>query len=148
MPFGGAAALRATYELWPKLESPPLGVSTSLQAMEDRVYLGICRHVLCVHKRTGREIWRAELKRTQLVTVMVADDIILAHAGGSLFGLRMEDGAILWRNDLPGLGYGYCTLATDGSASSGAAAASQQAQQAQVAAMAAATAASTAAASS
>jgi hypothetical protein len=114
--------------------------------MQDRIYLGVNRHVLCLDKRTGREVWRTELKRSHLITVMVAGDMLLAHAGGSLFGLRIGDGSILWRNDLPGLGYGYCTLASDGSSASNPAGV-HQAQQAQTAAMAAA-AATTAAASS
>lgn len=83
--------------------------------MKDHVYLGIHKHVLCIDKRTGREIWRTELKRSHLVTVTVSDDIILAHAGGHLFGLRAADGSILWKNELPGLGYGYCVIATDAS---------------------------------
>ncbi len=115
--------------------------------MKDRIYLGVHRHVLCLDKRTGQELWRTELKRSHLVTVMVAGDVILAHAGGSLFGLRIEDGVILWQNELQGLGYGYCTLASDGSGASSPAAA-QQAQQAQAAAMAAAAATTAAAASS
>ena len=113
--------------------------------MKDHVYLGIHKHVLCIDKRTGREIWRTELKRTDLVTVAVSEDIILAHAGGELFGLRANDGKILWKNNLPGLGYGYCIIATDASGTV-AQAAAQQTQQAQAAVVAAA--AATAASSS
>jgi outer membrane protein assembly factor BamB len=100
--------------------------------MQDRIYLGIHRRVLCLDKRTGRETWRTELKRTHLVTFMVVGDMILAHAGGSLYGLRVGDG----------------TLAADAAGSSLPAAAFQQAQQAQAVAVAATVAATTAASAS
>ena len=84
--------------------------------MEDRFYVGVKRYVLCLERRTGREIWRTELKNSVLVNLVVSWDMIFAHAGGEMFGLRTADGAILWRNEFAGLGYGYCLIATDSSA--------------------------------
>nr|WP_035612563.1 PQQ-binding-like beta-propeller repeat protein [Haloferula sp. BvORR071] len=81
--------------------------------MQDRFYVGVKRYVLCIERRTGREIWRTELKNSVLVNLVVSGDMIFAHAGGVMFGLRTADGAILWRNEFTGLGYGYCLIATD-----------------------------------
>ncbi|WP_193213318.1 PQQ-binding-like beta-propeller repeat protein [Luteolibacter marinus] len=108
--------------------------------MKDRIYLGIHKHVVCIDQRSGEEIWRTELKRSHLVTVVLCDDMVIAHAGGHLFGLRASDGHLLWKNELAGLGYGYCIIASD-AATSAETAAALQIQQAQVAAAAAAAAA-------
>lgn len=81
--------------------------------MQDRFYVGVKRYVLCLDRQTGREIWRTELKSSVLVNLVVSGDMIFAHAGGVMFGLRTADGAILWRNEFEGLGYGYCLIATD-----------------------------------
>lgn len=81
--------------------------------MQDRFYVGVKRFVLCLDRQTGREIWRTELKNSVLVNLVVDRDMIFAHAGGEMFGLRAADGALLWRNEFSGLGYGYCLIATD-----------------------------------
>ena len=101
------------YEAGSKLEWLPPGRSVRFPGMQDRFYVGVKRYVLCLERRTGREIWRTELKNSVLVNLIVSGDMILAHAGGEMFGLRAEDGTILWRNEFAGLGYGYCLIATD-----------------------------------
>jgi outer membrane protein assembly factor BamB len=105
------------YETLPKLEWSGPGPLVRLPVMQDRFYVGVKRYVLCLERRTGREIWRTELKNSILVNLVVNGDMILAHAGGVMFGLRAADGAILWRNEFTGLGYGYCLIATDTSQS-------------------------------
>ncbi len=86
-------------------------------SMQDRFYVGVKRFVLCLDRRTGREIWRTELKNSVLVNLVVDGDMVFAHAGGEMFGLRAEDGALLWRNGFEGLGYGYCLIATQSASS-------------------------------
>ena len=81
------------------------------------VYLGIKAHVVCIDLQTGKEVWRTSIKRSQIISVLVEGDFIIAHAGGELFGLDKESGKISWKNGLQGLGYGYCFLATENSSS-------------------------------
>jgi outer membrane protein assembly factor BamB len=82
------------------------------------VYLGVKAHVVCINAVTGEEIWRTKIKRSQLISIVVEEGLIVAHAGGQLFGLDKSSGKVLWNNKLPGLGYGYCFLATENSSSS------------------------------
>ena len=118
--------------------------------MENRIYLGVGGYVVCLDKTTGEEFWRTPIKRGQLTSIMIDGDVILAHSGGHLFGLKASSGTILWENPLKGLGYGYAIMASAAATSQTAtAAASQiQAQAAAAAGATAAVAASTAAASS
>ncbi len=85
--------------------------------MEEHVYIGIKKFVVCIDKRTGSEIWRTRVKTSQLITLVVDGPLIIAHARGVLFGLSRRDGKILWQNNLPGLGYGHCVIATEGTSS-------------------------------
>jgi outer membrane protein assembly factor BamB len=108
--------------------------------MNDRIYLGISKYVVCIDRRNGGEYWRTEIKRGDPVTLVVSGDLIIACAGGRLTGLTKIDGTVVWENDLPGLGYGRCIIATEPG---------NESQQAQVvAASAAAAAAQSASASS
>jgi outer membrane protein assembly factor BamB len=84
--------------------------------MSEIVYLGVKGSVVAVETATGAERWRTHLKGSGFVTVLVDDEVIVAHAGGHLFGLDPESGDERWHNDLPGLGYGLAMLATRGSA--------------------------------
>ncbi len=102
--------------------------------MNHRVYLGIKAHVVCIDSSSGRELWRTELRNSQLTTISVCGEVLIAYAGGHLFGLKPEDGTILWTNQLPGLGYGYCLIAGD-SDSTALAAAAGQVQQSQTTAV-------------
>ena len=83
--------------------------------MNQRIYLGISSHVICIERETGREIWRIQLRQGKITNVAVCGDMVVAYSGGFLLGLRAEDGEVLWENELPGLGYGYCIIAGDSS---------------------------------
>lgn len=82
------------------------------------VYLGIKAHVVCINVITGKEEWRTKIKRSQIISIAVESDTLVAHAGGELFGLKKSSGEIIWRNPLSGLGYGYCFIASENSDSS------------------------------
>ena len=82
------------------------------------VYLGMKAYVVCINVLTGEEVWRSKVKRSQIISVIVEEKIVIAHSGGHLFGLDRNSGQLLWKNTLPGLGYGYCFLATENSDSS------------------------------
>lgn len=93
--------------------------------MNDRLYIGIKGHVLCIDKGSGREIWKTHLKKSSLTNLTEDGDRIFAHAGGQLFCLRTSDGLIEWKNPLVGMGYGYCLFAGNDPAPAMAAAAAQ-----------------------
>jgi outer membrane protein assembly factor BamB len=116
--------------------------------MHQNLYLGIKGHVVCIEKDSGRELWRTLIKGSQLTNILVDDDGIFAYSGGHLFCLSPADGTIRWKSDLPGLGFGYCILATRGSGGSAAATSNMGAQAAQTAAVVAASSAAAVAASS
>lgn len=113
---------------------------------DHHIYLGTKGHVVKIDPVRGEELWRTKLKSTTITNVVVTAQRLLAYAGGHLYALDLERGEILWENELDGLGYGFCTIATrgmgDGSQGLQAMAAAQQA------AAAAAIAASSAAAAS
>ena len=78
-----------------------------------RVFFGIKGHVVCIDKTTGETIWKTQLfKYTDLSSVLVSGDTILAFGNGRIFGLNESDGSILWENALPGLGLGPFAIAS------------------------------------
>jgi len=81
--------------------------------MNDRIYLGISKYVVCIDRRNGGEYWRTEIKRGDPIAVVVCGDMVIACASGRLTGLSKTDGVMVWQNDLPGLGYGRCIIATE-----------------------------------
>ena len=83
--------------------------------MQKIAYLGIKGHVVAFELETGKERWRTHLKGGQLTNVAETETVILAYAVGHLFGLSPENGTILLKNELEGLGYGYAILGVSGS---------------------------------
>ena len=81
--------------------------------MNNHLYIGVKGHVVCLDKRTGKEIWKTHLKSSGLTNLVVQDDLVIAHTKGELYALKLTDGAILWNNPLTGLGYGYCLIASN-----------------------------------
>ena len=102
--------------------------------MNDRLYLGVKGHILCIDKSSGAEIWRRHLKSSSLTNLTLDGDQIFAHAGGHLFCVRASDGRIQWTNPLTGMGYGYCLFANHDHQQAANAAAASQRQEAAAAA--------------
>ncbi len=82
--------------------------------------IGSNGYVAAIDPVNGLELWRTGLPLGMMggtspcdVTVLVSAGRILAGARGNLFGLNMEDGKILWQNDLKGLGYNDVSMAMD-----------------------------------
>lgn len=82
--------------------------------------IGSNGYVAAIDPATGAERWRTGLPLGMMggtsacdVTVLVSDGRILAGARGNLFGLNMEDGKILWQNDLKGMGYNDVSMAME-----------------------------------
>lgn len=77
----------------------------------ENLFVGIKGHVVCVEKKSGKELWRTKLKSADLTNVYYEDNHVYAYAYGHLFCLSATNGNILWENDLKGLGYGACIIA-------------------------------------
>jgi outer membrane protein assembly factor BamB len=79
------------------------------------VYLGIKHSVVALDRETGREVWRTKLPSAgQIVTVLCDGRNVFAGSSGKFYCLSL-DGALLWQNELPGLGYGLiCTALPNG----------------------------------
>ncbi|QOL24566.1 PQQ-binding-like beta-propeller repeat protein [Thalassotalea sp. LPB0316] len=78
-----------------------------------QLYLGISGHVVCIEKQTGKELWKTKLKSSQLTNVCYEDGFVYAYSAGHLFCVNANNGDLEWTNKLPGLGYGYCIIATE-----------------------------------
>lgn len=79
----------------------------------DELFIGIKGYAVCINKKTGVEKWRTKLKNMATVTNICYDnDHVYAYATGHLFCLDLKTGGIKWENDLPGLGHGYCIIAS------------------------------------
>ncbi len=79
----------------------------------DKLFLGISNHVVCLSKKTGKEIWKTKIKSSTIVNVYYENDFIFAYSGGHLFCLNASNGDVLWENSLKGLGYGTCIIASE-----------------------------------
>jgi outer membrane protein assembly factor BamB len=83
--------------------------------------IGSNGYVAALNPPTGEEMWRTQLKQGLFsstsgsdVSVIVVGSIIFAGSCGHLFCLAIEDGAVLWANDLKGFGYNDVSLAMQG----------------------------------
>ena len=77
---------------------------------QNRLYLGIKGHVVCIRKEDGKELWRTPLKGRGFTNVVVEPDGVFAYTRGRLYALDADSGDILWSNDLPRLGFDACTI--------------------------------------
>jgi outer membrane protein assembly factor BamB len=75
-------------------------------------YVGIRSSVIALDERSGTEVWSAKLRGSDFVTVLWDGEALIAGNGGEVFRLDPQTGAILWHNQLKGLGRGIVTLAS------------------------------------
>jgi len=78
-----------------------------------KIFLGIKGAVIALDQRTGDELWRAELKSSDFVTVLWDGEVLFAATSGEVWRLDPEDGGEIWRNGLKGLGRGLVSLASN-----------------------------------
>ncbi len=107
--------------------------------MSSSIFLGIHGGVIALDRATGQTLWKAPLKGSDFVTVLLDNDRILAATKGAVFCLDPTTGQILWRNDLPGEGWGIVTIATASGSSNSVPLAEQKRRQDAAAASSAAT---------
>lgn len=82
------------------------------------IFIGIRGGVVALDRETGRQLWKAELKGSDFVNVMLDNDRVLAATKGKIFCLDATTGQVLWHNELPGEGRGLITIATASGSSS------------------------------
>jgi len=76
------------------------------------VFVGIKNCVVALDDRTGVERWRTALRSSDHVSVLWDGEALLAAAGGEVWRLDPERGAVVWHNELKGLGRGLVSLAS------------------------------------
>lgn len=86
--------------------------------LEIYLYVGIKNSVVALDDRTGAEMWRAQLRGSDFVTVLWDGEALTAANSGEVWRLEPRTGAIIWHNQLKGLGRGVVSLASSRLASS------------------------------
>ncbi len=87
---------------------------------DEVLLLGVKSRVLAISKRDGRTLWSTELPGSMgwdFVTLLADGKHIFAHTRGRVHCLALENGAVLWSNELESCGYGIASLAFPGGGS-------------------------------
>ena len=79
--------------------------------MRDLLFIGIYGYALALDRATGQEVWRASLKGSDFVTVVLSGRDLLAASRGRLYCLEAATGTLRWENELKGLGWGIVSIA-------------------------------------
>jgi outer membrane protein assembly factor BamB len=83
------------------------------------IFVGIRNAVVALDDRTGAEVWRAELRSSDYVTVLWDGEALLAANAGEIWRLDPARGDVLWHNELKGMGRGLVSLASSRQPTSG-----------------------------
>lgn len=77
-----------------------------------RIYLGMKGSVMAIERSSGQTTWETKLNGSGMVNVVWDEGLLFAHTRGELYCVAPHDGKILWKNELPGKGYGMGTFAS------------------------------------
>jgi outer membrane protein assembly factor BamB len=83
----------------------------SMRGNQQTVFIGIKGTVLALDRASGEEVWRAPLKGSSFVNLVLDGGVVMASTHGEVFCLDPATGAILWNNPLRGMGYGLVAFA-------------------------------------
>ena len=81
-------------------------------------YVGIKNSVVALDDRTGTEVWRAQLRGSDFVTVLWDGEALIVANSGEVWRLDPQTGAVIWHNALKGFGRGVVSLASNRRATS------------------------------
>jgi len=76
------------------------------------LFIGVKHSVIALDERTGAEVWRAELRSGDYVTVLWDGESLFAANSGEIWRLDPQNGSAIWHNVLKGLGRGLVSLAS------------------------------------
>lgn len=76
------------------------------------IYVGIKHSVIALDDRTGAQVWVANLRGSDFVTLLWDGEALIAGNQGEVWRLDPQTGAVLWHNALKGQGRGVISLAT------------------------------------
>ena len=76
------------------------------------IFVGIKDSVVALDEHTGAEVWRAELRSSDYVTVLWDGEALFAANAGEVWRLDPAHGNVLWHNELKGMGRGLVSLAS------------------------------------
>jgi outer membrane protein assembly factor BamB len=76
------------------------------------LFVGVKHSVIALDERTGAEVWRAELRSGDYVTVLWDGQSLFAANSGEIWRLDPRNGGVIWHNELKGLGRGLISLAS------------------------------------
>jgi outer membrane protein assembly factor BamB len=76
------------------------------------VYVGIKGSVVALDRDDGAEMWRADLRSAEYVTVFWDGTGLFAANSGEVWRLDPVSGAEIWHNQMKGLGRGLVSLAS------------------------------------
>ncbi|HET6681001.1 MAG TPA: PQQ-binding-like beta-propeller repeat protein [Gemmatimonadaceae bacterium] len=100
-------------QFWnPIIETPSPGGSMPRDP-QALIFVGIKHAVVAIDARNGSEVWRAELRSGDYVTVLWDGEALIAANAGEVWRLDPATGAELWRNQLKGMGRGLISLASN-----------------------------------
>lgn len=92
--------------------------SDPMADFKDQVVLLAVKHtVIAFDKQTGARRWTRDLgggMSADFVTLLADATRVYAHARGRFYCLDLATGAVLWQDELPGLGYGIGSIAVPG----------------------------------
>lgn len=92
------------------------GSETSLHVSADFVYAACGRALCALATATGEIVWsaRAPFGESMNCVMLVDGDAIFLSLGGQIVCFERATGAVRWKDELPGTGYGSPTLAVRG----------------------------------
>src|SRR6476620_934559 len=87
----------------------------------DILIIGCNGFVAAVLTNSGEELWRTKLRdgilggsRGSDVSVLIDDNQVYAGCFGRIYALDLNDGKVLWSNELKGMGFNEVALARQG----------------------------------
>jgi outer membrane protein assembly factor BamB len=76
------------------------------------LFVGIKNLVVALDEKHGVEVWRTELRSHDHVAVLWDGESLFAANSGEVWRLEPATGAVLWHNELKGMGRGLTSLAS------------------------------------
>ena len=76
------------------------------------IYVGIKHSVIAMDDRTGAQVWVANLRGSDFVTLLWDGEALIAGNQGEVWRLDPQTGGVIWHNALKGMGRGVISLAS------------------------------------